>query len=107
MPHSQVVEASRTPGGLSHIRPTRDTEATRLDDRTWGSAHWFLPLESISYAGLGAVLEDDEEKLYVSASYAERPIHRDDAAVRHPDADRHLVDDHPLPLWLPRATFSG
>jgi hypothetical protein len=45
-------------------------------------------------------LEDDEEKLYVSASYAERPIHRDDAAVRHPDADRHLVDSPSLPQRL-------
>ena len=31
------------------------------------SAHWFLPLDSISYAGLGEALEDDVEKLYVSA----------------------------------------
>jgi len=31
------------------------------------SAHWFLPLDSISYAGLGAALEDEAEKLYVSA----------------------------------------
>ena len=30
------------------------------------SAHWFLPLDSISYAGLGAALEDDVAKLYVS-----------------------------------------
>ncbi len=32
------------------------------------SAHWFLPLDSISYEGLGAALEDDAEKLYVSAA---------------------------------------
>jgi hypothetical protein len=32
------------------------------------SAHWFLPLDSISYAGLGAALEDEAEKLYVSAA---------------------------------------
>jgi hypothetical protein len=31
------------------------------------SAHWFLPLDSISYAGLGEALDDDVEKLYVSA----------------------------------------
>lgn len=32
------------------------------------SAYWFLPLDSISYAGLGAALEDEAEKLYVSAA---------------------------------------
>jgi hypothetical protein len=33
------------------------------------SAHWFLPLDSIiSYAGLGAALEDDMEKLYVTSA---------------------------------------
>jgi hypothetical protein len=31
------------------------------------SAYWFLPLGSISYAGLGATLEDEVEKLYVNA----------------------------------------
>ena len=31
------------------------------------SAHWFLPLDSVSYASLGEALEDDVEKLYVSA----------------------------------------
>ena len=31
------------------------------------SAHWFLPLDGICYAGLGVVLADDVEKLYVSA----------------------------------------
>jgi hypothetical protein len=32
------------------------------------SAHWFLPLDSISYAGLGAALKGDTVKLYVSAA---------------------------------------
>jgi len=32
------------------------------------SAYWFLPLDSISYAGLSAALEDEAEKLYVSAA---------------------------------------
>ena len=32
------------------------------------SAYWLLPLDSINYAGLGAPLEDDAEKLYVSAA---------------------------------------
>ncbi len=32
------------------------------------SAHWFLPLDSISYAGLEAALEDQAKKLYVSAA---------------------------------------
>jgi hypothetical protein len=31
------------------------------------SAHWFLPLASISYAGIGAAPDEDAEKLYVSA----------------------------------------
>ncbi len=31
------------------------------------SAYWFLPLDSISYTGLDAALEDEAEKLYVSA----------------------------------------
>jgi len=32
------------------------------------SAHWFLPLDSISYTGLDAALEDEAEKHYVSAA---------------------------------------
>jgi hypothetical protein len=32
------------------------------------SAHWFLPLDSSSYAGLDRALGDDAEKLYVSAA---------------------------------------
>ncbi len=31
------------------------------------SAHWWLPLDSISYTGLDAALGDEAEKLYVSA----------------------------------------
>ncbi len=31
------------------------------------SARWWLPLDSISYTGLDAALDDDVEKLYVSA----------------------------------------
>ena len=31
-------------------------------------AYWFLPLDSISYAGLDVALEDGAEKLYVSAA---------------------------------------
>ncbi len=31
------------------------------------SAYWWLPLVSISYTGLDAALEDEAEKLYVSA----------------------------------------
>jgi len=37
------------------------------------SAHWFLPLDSISYAGLDAALDDAAEKLYVSAAACESP----------------------------------
>jgi hypothetical protein len=32
------------------------------------SAYWFLPLDSISYAGLDRALGDDAERLYVSAA---------------------------------------
>ena len=38
----------------------------RLTQQTMGgsaSAYWFLPLDSISYAGLGVALEDDAEEL--------------------------------------------
>ena len=38
------------------------------------SAHWLLPLDSISYAGLGAALEDDVGKLSISAAAYESPI---------------------------------
>ena len=31
------------------------------------SAYWWLPLDSISYTSLDAALEDEAEKLYVSA----------------------------------------
>lgn len=31
------------------------------------SAHWFLPLDSISYAGIDVAADDAAEKLYVSA----------------------------------------
>lgn len=35
------------------------------------SAHWLLSLDSISYAGLGAELDDDAEKLHLSAAACE------------------------------------
>ena len=41
------------------------------------SAHWFLPLDSISYAGLDGALGDEAEKLYVSAFPCGVP-HRDE-----------------------------
>jgi hypothetical protein len=31
------------------------------------SAYWFLPLDSISYAGIDVAVDDAAEKLYVSA----------------------------------------
>ena len=46
------------------------------------SARWFLPLDSISYAGVGAALEDDVEKLYVSAAAF---------LSRHPSAANYLT----------------
>jgi len=41
------------------------------------SAYWFLPLDSISYAGLDGALEDDAEKLYVSV-FPYGALHQDE-----------------------------
>jgi hypothetical protein len=48
------------------------------------SARWFLPLDSTSYAGVGAALEDDVEKLYVSAAAS---------SARHQSATNYFTVD--------------
>lgn len=45
------------------------------------SAYWFLPLDSISYAGLDGALEDDAEKLYVSV-FPYVSLHQDELPRR-------------------------
>lgn len=58
------------------MRETKTTEErylTRLNEaeadlarRGSVSAHWFLPLDSVSYAGIDVAVDNAAEKLYVS-----------------------------------------
>jgi hypothetical protein len=51
------------------------------------SAHWWLPLDSISYTGLDAALGDEAEKLYVSVFPCGAP---------HPTVANYFTVDLPV-----------
>ncbi len=75
-PAEQLVQGEEEKERIRHI-------VNRLAQQTMRgglSAYWWLPLDSISYTGLDAALEDEAEKLYVSAFPCES---------RHPGESPH------------------